>query len=170
MQFAFLVFILSSALACKRIHTVNPIDSNKNVRCKLMDVFFDNYLFIPTEIFVLIFSHLFDSIKTAKARKDPLHYYRYVSSHWRFALTTPEFQTLTRSHPRSALILLKKTYLVRKNFNLDLLKACKTLIDVDSARKILVNTSSSGVFAHLSDGLCLEPGQTPAQFPGSTHF
>lgn len=149
----FIAIILSLVSAAKRKLSKSNLGSPHHVVKKVRNFSRPDMeaLFIPTEIFVHIFANYFDRIDTGRTMVDPLKNFKMVSTQWNERLRSAEFGELMRAHPRMALLMLKRFYRVGKDENVDLLLACKDLLDTESARKILLNARSPKVFQHLGE-------------------
>lgn len=109
------------------------------------------------ELFPLIFRPIFDTLKLKRTFADPLKQYRLVSKYWHDCLSGDMMRHVIMAHPRTAALLVKRTFRTDGPFYSSLLITGKQHLQATAcARKLLVNAKDTSVFKIFSElsGLC----------------
>lgn len=140
---------LDLALASKRRYQSAGNDALRPTK-KLKTEPVSSNLFIPVDIMHLIFTHVFDELPLKKTMLDPLKKYRLVCKEWLARLISSEFTEFTLSHPKYALLKLKRLYSVDSDSKRKLLHAASPIIDISVAMRLLFTATSGKSVASLS--------------------
>jgi len=172
-MFFWWVLVVPAVLqACKRIsppYSKNAIAEPPMKRAKRV-AFCENTsteAFIPEDIFVTIFTFIFNQIRVKKTNIHPAKAFNLVSKQWYNRVHSASFQALLRTHPRTSLLILKHGYLSGEDFegrNANLVKAASALINIPTAFKLLFNARSPLALASLAALPVFKTGMSKATY------
>ncbi len=107
--------------------------------------------YIPADVMSSIFCHVFDSFSMKRQKQDPLLNYKLVSKQWKNIFDSGIMAKTFRSHPVTALLILKREYSLGRHFNRDVFKAALDKIDKFTAIKLLFKIDDLSLVNDISE-------------------